>query len=239
MTLLLYKIIAGCLIFLTTLTTALYPLLKKSVKHIQSVELSEAFASGIFLGMAFFHMLPDAIRAFSHLDHMKTQLAPEIICLGTFLLFLFLERLSAAPKPCHHEHTCHTTSTSSQHHHTAYSIPYILVIILMIHALVEGAALGICVVLSEAIMLSIAIIAHKGSESFALCIAMLKHHLPQQRIIMILLFFACITPLGIGLGAIVDTWTHATYGQWTLASYNAFAAGTFLYMSTLHHIRFH
>jgi zinc transporter ZupT len=223
-TLVIYKLIAALLIFLTTLLTVIYPLKRKSVlKHPESVELGEALASGIFLGAAFFHMLPDAINAFSHLYGRLSYPIPEMICVGGFLLLLFLERLSRI-----------STIARSGH-----SIAYILALILIIHAVTEGAALGIGIHFTETIMLFIAILAHKGSESFALCVTMLREELPLRQIVLIIFFFSLMTPLGIALGATINSFSLAGKGELIAAIFNAFAAGTFLYISTLHHIRFH
>lgn len=226
MTLIFYKAIAALLIFLTSIATAIYPLKKKQVlKHTESVELGEALASGIFLGAAFFHMLPDAIRIFSHVYGSLTYPVPEAICVGGFLFMLFLERLSII-----------RSAISAKN-----SIPYILAIILIIHALVEGAALGIGPTFSETLMIFIAIIAHKGSESFALCIMLLRHQLPFRHIVLTIILFSLMTPLGISFGTAINAlaFTGAGHGELIEAGFNAFAAGTFLYISTLHHIRFH
>lgn len=224
MTLIIYKSIAALLIFLTSVGIASYPLKSRHApKQSETAELGEALASGIFLGAAFFHMLPDAIRTFDHLYNNLFLPLPEIICVLGFLLLLFLERLSLTYS--------NPQSTSS--------VPYILALILIIHALTEGAALGIGSTFSESMMLFIAIIAHKGSESFALCVILLKHQLSFKRVLSIIIFFALMTPLGIGLGATINEFTFAREGELISAIFNAFAAGTFLYISTLHHIHFH
>jgi zinc transporter 1/2/3 len=221
-----YKFIAALLIFLVSMATALYPLRKKSaLSHPESVELGEALASGIFLGVAFFHMLPDSIKAFSALYGTITYPIPEMICVGGFLFLIFLERLSLIK----------AAATS----HSKQAIPYILTLILIIHAIIEGTALGIGPNFAETMMLFIAILAHKGSESFALCVALLRHAMPFRRILIIVVFFSLMTPLGISLGAAINQLAFARNGELAAAIFNAFAAGTFLYISTLHHVRFH
>ncbi len=226
MTLITYKAFAALLILLISLVTVLYPLRKKAAgHHNESQELGEALASGIFLGAAFFHMLPDALRGFTALYPDLHYPLAELIAVGGFLFLLLLERLAL-----------------SQNHHdnvSFFAVPYLLAVILIIHALTEGMALGIGTSLAETLLLLIAIAAHKGSESFALCIALLKHELPFHRVLRIVIFFACMTPLGIFLGALLQNYTYATTGQLAAASFNAFAAGTFLYVSTLHHVHFH
>lgn len=224
MTLLSYKAIFALLIFIISIVTVIYPLRRQSAfQHAESFELGEALASGIFLGAAFFHMLPDAINMFNQAAFTNPFPIAEAICVFGFLFLLFLERLSLLP-------------ASMQFKNSA---PYILAAVLIVHAIIEGAALGIGQTFSETIMLLIAILAHKGSESFALCIALLKHHLPFKRVVLIIVFFALMTPAGIGLGALINHLAIAKNGELIAASFNAFAAGTFLYISTLHHIHFH
>jgi solute carrier family 39 (zinc transporter), member 1/2/3 len=48
-----------------------------------------------------------------------------------------------------------------------------------------------------------------------------------------------MTPLGIVAGTTLNSFLGAKEGQLATAGFNAFAAGTFLYMSTLHHINHH
>lgn len=224
MTLIFYKAIAALFIFLVSIATIIYPLKKKNLlKPMESMALGEALASGIFLGAALFHMLPDAIESFGELYGTATYPFPEMICALGFLFLLFLERLSLA----------FSTIRSKN------AIPYILALTLIIHSLIEGMALGIGPTFSEALLLFIAIIAHKGSESFALCMTLLRHHCPLPRIIFLVIFFALMTPLGILFGTTLDAYTFLPSGELTAAIFNAFAAGTFLYISTLHHAHFH
>ena len=72
-------------------------------EHRPSLEAADAFASGIFLGAALFHMLPDAIHEFSSLNDTSYPLA-ELFCALGFLILLFLERLS---KCLSHKQTAH------------------------------------------------------------------------------------------------------------------------------------
>jgi len=206
-----YKAIAALAIFIISLATALYPLKKQRLKHPESAELGEALASGIFLGAALFHMLPEATQIFAHLYPGFSYPLAEVICVSGFLLLLLLERLSLT----------HTSIQSKN------SIPYILTLILIIHALTEGAALGIGTTLSETLMLAVAIIAHKGSESFALSVVLLKHELPFKRIVLIVIFFSLMTPLGICLGTVINQFSLARDDALVAGIFNAFAAGTF------------
>jgi len=215
-----YQTIAALLIFAISTVTA-YVLLRKkqSISPSERSQVGEAFASGVFLGTALFHLLPDAMRQFGGIYGFTSYPLAEVICAAAFLVMLFLERLSIA----------------APHINTRQSIPYILTFILCFHALIEGAALGIGVTLSEMMMLLIAIIAHKASESYALCIALLRGQLSRTRIIAIIGVFALMTPIGIACGSMLQSDNNALTAAW----FNAFAAGTFLYISTLHHVHFH
>lgn len=228
MTLIFYKLLAALLIFAIGMVTAIYPLWRKhAMKPTEPAQLGEALASGIFLGAAFFHMLPDAIRTFAELYTNTSYPIPELVCVGGFLLLLFLERLSLTDHGHHH------------HHQPERYIPYILVLTLVIHALTEGAALGISGALPETTMLFIAILAHKGSECFALSMMLLRFNLSLKKLMWIVTFFAFMTPLGILFGAEISRFAVGSTGALTSALFNAFAAGTFLYISTLHHVHFH
>ena len=222
MNLLNFQTIAALLVFVASIATIIYPLRRRSaLEHPESIELGEAFASGIFLGASFFHMLPDSIRGFRDVYPALSYPLPEFICIAGFLFLQFLEQF-----------------VPQKERLSQSSIPYVFALILIIHALAEGAALGLVPTFPEALMIFIAIMAHKGSESFALCVLLLRHQLPIKRILFAIIFFSFMTPIGILLGTAVSQFKMS--GSVLIeAIFNAFVAGTFLYMSTLHHVRFH
>jgi len=219
-----YKIAAALIIFISSLVAVIYPIRTHlSRPHSESLEMGEAFASGIFLGVAFFHMLPASIASFHRLWGTVNYPVAELICVLGFISLLFLERLALVTH-CDKETT---------------GIPYILTLMLMIHSLIEGCALGINATFTESLMIFIAIMAHKGSASFALCVTLLRHHISLRNIFAIVLFFALATPVGIFLGTTLDALSYLEKGQLLEAIFNAFATGSFFYMATLHHVRFH
>lgn len=221
MSLIYYKLFGGILIFFTSLIAVIYPLRVRAHPQHHPLELADAFASGIFLGVALFHMLPSAISGFAQIFTDLNYPIAELFCAGGFLLLLFLERLSE----CRHKWD--------------NSIPYMMAFILIIHALIEGTVLGINTTITTAFMIFIAIIVHKGSESFALAVILNRGNLTLKRIITIVGLFACMTPLGIALGTLLTTSLASSQERLVTAGFNAFAAGSFLYISTLHHINHH
>jgi zinc transporter 1/2/3 len=224
-TLLTYKIIAAICIFLISLLSVIYPLKKKYMNgHLgERMQLSEALASGVFLGAAFFHMLPESVKQFAPYTQSIHYPLPELIAVLGFLVPLFLERLTF------------TAETP----HSKYSIATILFFVLSIHAFTEGAAVGVGNVLSETLLIAVAIIAHKASESFALCVTLIRQSFSFVTTISLLVLFACITPLGIFAGNMALHISTVQGHPLLPASINAFAAGTFLYISTLHHTHTH
>ncbi len=225
MSLIFYKTIAGILIFITSLVAAIYPIkVRAHPQHHPILELGDAFASGIFLGAALFHMLPDAISGFANtLSHMNYPVA-EFFCACGFLVLLFLERLAQ----------CMPHLKKAKH-----VMPYMVALILIIHSLIEGSVLGINATITTAFVIFIAIIAHKSSESFALAVILNRNQITLKKMIFIVGLFSLMTPAGIVLGTTMASLLQYKSGQLWTAGFNAFAAGTFLYMSTLHHINHH
>lgn len=225
MSLFAYKSLAAFFIFLTTIIAVTYPIKARArPKHHHFLDFGDAFASGIFLGAALFHMLPEARHAFHQtLNQIEYPLA-ELFCAVGFILLLFLERLSLR----------------SNNHKHQLTVPYLAAGTLIIHSLIEGAALGVNTELATASAMFIAIIVHKSSESFALSITLCRgNHVPTQQLFWIIGIFSLMTPIGIALGTSITPYLAFNTGQIAAAGFNAFAAGTFLYMSTLHHIHHH
>ncbi len=223
MDLIYYKLIAGILILATSLVAIIYPIrVRAHPAHHAILEGMDAFASGVFLGAALFHMLPDAVSGFGQLlgsgNHYPIA---ELFCAAGFLVLLFFERL-AQSKSC---------ATSA--------MPYMVALMLIIHSFIEGGALGINVTLETAFVIFVAIIIHKGSESFALAVILNRSGLTLKKMILLAGIFSLMTPAGILIGTSMSSMLSASVNQWCIAGFNAFAAGTFLYMSTLHHINHH
>ncbi|MHB1946900.1 MAG: ZIP family transporter [Gammaproteobacteria bacterium] len=226
MSLLIYKYIAGIIIFAVTLIAIIYPIRAHARSaHNHFLDFGDAFASGVFLGAALFHMLPESAANFHELlPNIHYPLA-ALFCATGFLILLFLERL--------------TVSTTKNKNHHKVTIPYVLGIVIILHSLIEGAVLGINTDLATGFLIFLAILAHKGSEGFALSITLARSNLSFIVLFIFLGVFALTTPLGIALGTTAETVLQARQGQFFTAIFSAFAAGTFLYMSTLHHISHH
>ena len=211
------KLICIVLILLTALAAGAYPIFKR-LKTNQGYEfpLGEALAAGIFLGAGLIHMLGEAAQNFT--DRGYHYPIPFLLTGLTFLFLLWLEHLGA-------EIYAHKNAT-----HPGFAV--LTFLILSIHSFLAGAALGLTHQLSVIIILLFAILAHKWAASFALAIQISKTTLSNQTGIILFLIFSLMTPLGILVGNAIGHRFHQT--SLIEAVFAALAAGTFLYLGTLH-----
>ncbi len=183
-------------------------------KHID-FSLGETLATGIFLGAALLHMLPEADTMFKKLgyDYPFAFIITGIV----FLIFLWLEHLG---KELYHQDTAHP----------AFAL--LAWLMLSIHSLVLAAALGFSHDSAVVIMLFLAIITHKWAESFAIAVQLNKSSLSTYSCLIFFILFAFMSPIGICIGWYID---HDVSTQSILDPILiAISAGTFLYLGTLH-----
>lgn len=178
--------------------------------------LGETLATGVFLGAALLHMMPEANHAFHQMGY--TYPFSYLITGIVFLLFLWLEHLGK--EIYHHQNA----------EHPAFAI--LAWAMLSVHSLVLGTSLGLSQEYAIAIMLYLAIITHKWAESFAIAIQLNKSTLTTRVSLAFFLLFALMSPLGIYIG-----WYYG-HGVNTNGLMDpillSISAGTFLYLGTLH-----
>lgn len=211
------KIISLVLILLMTILAGSYPFIKRlKTQHAHDFLSGESLAAGIFLGAGLMHMLGDASEAFYHM-HYNYPFAFALAGI-TFLLLLWLEHLG--------REIYHKKGGNS----SAFAI--IATIMLSLHSFLLGTALGLSDSLSVALVILLAILAHKGAASFALAVQINKSPLSFKAGISLFIFFAIMVPLGIVCGASA---THMLSGYPLLVPiFSSLASGTLLYLGTLH-----
>lgn len=180
--------------------------------------IGETLATGVFLGAALLHMLPDAQILFGKLGY-EYPLALLITGI-VFLVFLWFEHIGEVLYHDHHGNKSHP----------AFAI--LAWVMLSFHSLVLGTALGLSHEYSMQIMLFLAIVTHKWAESFAIAVQLNKSTLKPIVALSLFLSFALMTPLGIGMGWYFgrDVTSHSLIDPILMA----ISAGTFLYLGTLH-----
>jgi zinc transporter 1/2/3 len=183
-------------------------------RHASRLALGEAFSGGIFLGAGFLHLLPDSADMFSQFaGDIDFPLAPAVAGIGLLLILLF-------------DQLAEGKTDRGQGH------PFLLFLVLSIHSVIAGAALGLEGTSVASIAIFIAIMAHKGSAGFALGIALVKDGADKATTNRTILMFAAMTPLGVALGAFLASIFAGTTDIVFEAVFDGLAAGTFLYVAT-------
>ena len=197
---------------------------KFTVEH-PIIYLAESFAGGIFLGAALFHMLPDAQNALQTVYPSLHFPVANLICAMGFCVLLSLQKITEYYK-----------STLALNNNLT---PVLLTVMISVHAFSEGIALGISQQIASLVIIFIAIIVHKSSEGFAVGLQLQRGTLTFTKMLGAFLFFAFMTPVGILSGLLAH---HAVTGKTSdvlMGVFSAFAAGTFLYIATLHKLHHH
>lgn len=212
-----FKLLCMISIFSITLISGFYPFFKKFTSAAkQSFPNAESLAAGVFLAASLVHMLGDASNQFYELSYHY----PFAFLLAgiTFLFLLWLEHIGR-------EIVKHDGEASG-----AFAI--LATVMLSVHAFLMGAALGLSASFSVALVIFFAIIAHKWAESFSLAIQINKSHFSFKTNTVLFVSFSFMTPLGILLGTSATTTLH----HYPLLEpvFSSMAAGTFLYLGTLH-----
>lgn len=214
---LLIKYISLLTIFLISLLSGFYPFYKKFKIHAAwDFPVGESLACGVFLGAGLIHMLGDANQGF--LDSGYHYPFALLIAGITFLVLLLLEHIGR-------EFYEHDGPTS-------IGFALLSVFLLSIHSFLEGTALGLSMTISVFILVLFAILAHKWAVSFALALQINKTQLSTALGILLFVIFAVMTPLGILIGDLVGN-QH----QLLAPIFTSLAAGTFIYLGTLHGLK--
>ena len=212
-----FKLFSALIILVVSIIAGIIPL-KHFLSNRANYEFpaAEALASGFFLGAALLHMLNEANSEFISLG-FKYPFA-YLLAGIVFLFLLFLEHLAR----------------EISEHNGVRSVLFVVIAVSMMsfHALFEGIALGLRERISLAIIVFIAIIAHKWVESFSLSLQITKNYISKGFGILLFITYVLMTPLGILFGsAIQDSFQNYHVLE---PIFGSLAAGTFLYIGTLH-----
>ena len=218
-TLIITKLLFAAAILLLTLVSGLaFGRLDKAGDRLTAA--IDAFASGIFLGVALLHALPEAVEEFAEVGDCHFPVI-YLISTITYLILIFSERSIAHFEGCRR--------------HKHWWVPVALIGLLTFHSIIEGAAIGMSGNLLGAIVVFIAVFAHKGLESFALAVNLFRRcSLTKTTVRRLIMFFSLMTPLGIVIASYVISLAETASGKVIVAIFNAINAGTFLYLSTEH-----
>lgn len=209
------NLLFGISLFVLICASGLLPFLKKKKQNHQHHESSfgETLSTGIFLGAALLHILPESHQSFLNQDvHYPVA---YLLAGLTFLFFLWLE------------HIGQELYQNKLTQHTFIGIAWLM---FSVHSFFEGSALGLSEDISVLLMLFLAIVSHKWAEGFAMAVQLNKSHQSVKVNYALFLLYALMTPLGIFLGYHFQAPNIHLYSPVCLA----ISAGTFLYFGTLH-----
>ena len=208
------KVYGAVAIFFVALAAAYIPYAKKlsSTKAVD-FPVGESIAAGVFFGAGMLHMLPDAQEGFEALGigYPFAFLLASI----TFLLLLFFEHLSE------------NIETKSEN-----KFVYLSLIIFSIHSFLAGASVGVSDKITTTIIVFLAIAAHKWAAAFTIAVQITKSSLSTSLGLVLFLLFALMVPSGILAGD--EALMHLKHVPWLEPVFLSLAAGTFVYLGTLH-----
>ena len=227
MSVLSFKIVAILAIFCTGVLGGFLARFLSAVEKSEiAFTMGNAFAGGVFLGAGIIHLLPDARAGFADLLGDVDYPWFALLCAVGFLCILFLEKVCL-----HAEHKDSHGTEIVDSKRLLY--PYVLLLILSVHSVITGVALGTESRIAQAAVIMIAVLAHKGTAAFALGVSMLRTNIAPARFTSTIIFFSSATPIGIVLGIIVMSLVTGRTAQLFEALFDALAAGTFLYVAVV------
>lgn len=168
-----------------------------------------SFSAGVLLATAFLFLLPDSLKL---LDANKVGLFSLIS-----FLFLFILEKFIMLHPCEESHCDY------------HSMGMAAFCGMMLHTFFDGFALGSTFFIKDlSQFVFFAIMAHKIPSSFALASILKKGKWPTSKIIIFLLIFAMMIPLGAFVSSSILKSLNTTWIGIALA----LSQGTFLYIAT-------
>lgn len=215
MSLFAFKAMAAIFIFIISMLAGLLPMQFRHF-HSDSHHITDSITNGIFLGVAIFHMLPDAQAGFTGLNFNQYPYA-ILLCISGFIFLQLIKYITIYFKQPDNAKLNGT----------------MILIVLCIHSIIEGTTLGINTTITNAFVIFIAIMAHKSCDSFALANTLKRYQILPNYSVLIMLVYALLTPLGIALASTIIGLLSNRTSILVESSLNALAAGTFIYIGAL------
>ncbi|KAK2869387.1 hypothetical protein Q7C36_001258 [Tachysurus vachellii] len=224
--------------------------------HRTVLSLISCFAGGVFLAACLLDIIPDYLSDISEQlqdTNIDYPLAEFIMACGFFIV-LILERLvqscnkrgnmetapllpSAGHSHSHTHRSINEVDNSSHHVHMdlqAHSSfrSFMLFLSLSLHSVFEGLAIGLQATDTKVLEICIAILIHKSIIVFSLSIKLIQSAVPIMWLIIYILVFSVMSPMGIAIGIGVSE-AQLQMGMLVQAVLEGLAAGTFIYITFL------
>ena len=246
-----WKIIFQAMLTTINVVCWLVPLRSKKISENKlGLSLANAFSGGVFLSLAFGHLIPECVHGFDGVGGINEAL-PYMIVLGGYLLIFFVEKVAFDAHDIMHE--MESGGGGGGHNHSHHgddkkkvvenggspaslerqdssgfqgSSAVILLGALAVHSILEMTALGLADTFGDSALLSLSIALHQPAESIALLVAFLKSGMPKPQIVQFLSIFSCMGPIGVAIGMAVNNFASPVVDATMLAV----VAGTFVYV---------
>lgn len=222
--------------------------IKKFRENQDLISLANAFSGGVFLSLAFGHMIPHSVEGFDIAGYAHN--VPFLVTLTGYLLIFFVEKIafdthSFIEEHHHHGHS-HAAPAATEKKNggkggangsaaaVAPASPMsasgrsavVLLFALGVHSIFETMALGLSDTPLQSGLLATSIALHQPAESIALLVSFLKSGLSEAQTTKYLSFFSGVGMLGVLLGLAVNTLAADIWDS----VFVALAAGTFIYV---------
>ncbi|XP_072324925.1 zinc transporter ZIP1 isoform X2 [Scyliorhinus torazame] len=132
---------------------------------------------------------------------------------------------------------CNSVETTDDHVHidvNAHSAfrSFILFLSLSLHSLFEGLPIGLQQTESKVLQIFAAILIHKSIIVFSLALKLVQSNVPRGRVMLYIIIFAIMSPLGIVIGIII-TQVKSASNALAQSILEGITAGTFIYITFL------
>jgi len=230
-----WKVIFQAMLTTINVVCWLVPLRSKKITDNKlALSLANAFSGGVFLSLAFGHLIPECIHGFQHVDGEVNEALPYMIVLGGYLLIFFVEKVAFdAHEIMHnmeeggHKHLHGKENGLEKQESSGVGRGAVILLgALAVHSILEMTALGLANTFGDSALLSLSIALHQPAESIALLVAFLKSGMPKPDIVKYLSIFSCMGPIGVAIGMAVNSFASPVVDATMLAV----VAGTFVYV---------
>jgi zinc transporter 9 len=213
----------------------LLPIFSKLKENPENLRRITGIASGILLASALLVVVPEGFELATgdhdeHEDEGLENLMIGAAVLAGFMMMLILEG-SGIGHAIHEEHHDHHDEHGHEHVHHRTS-PWILVLGLSLHSAADGLAIGSAAAgTSEAVtaLVAMAVLIHKVPAAFSLGVFSMHEREDRNESIRDVVLFSLATPVMI----MVSFYALEGVDEHIIALSMLFAAGTFLYVSTV------
>jgi len=263
------KLLSAAVVVVATAAGILVPWRMRSRIHTSRgasfLFLSNQFVSGVFLGAALLHLLPEGLESLtrSGFDVSIFQFPICLVAAGIGFFFAdFWHNVSSLTSQSSKRER-HDSNLSNNDPEITFEVGYgsideetpifpkklaevakppakklgpLVSVLLSIHSFTTGIALGATDRSSDTLALLIAIIAHKSVEAFALCMTLLKERASKSSFALTLLIYSLATPLGILISAVLYASLTGSVMLFLQSLIACFASGNLIYVAVVHMI---